>query len=46
MSVELILDRLAANRSMKELIENCPGITQEDIWTVAFAANFVRNKSV
>ena len=44
-SVELILDHLAANWSMAELIENYPGITQEDIWAaLAFAADVMRIK--
>ncbi|MDO8334277.1 MAG: DUF433 domain-containing protein [Nitrosomonas sp.] len=44
-SVELILDHLAANWSMAEIIENYPGITQEDIWAaLAFAADVMRIK--
>ena len=44
-SVELILDHLAANWSMAELIENYPGITQEDIWAaLAFAADVMQIK--
>lgn len=44
-SVELILDCLATNWSMAELIENYPGITQEDIWAaLAFTADVMRMK--
>ena len=44
-SVELILDHLAANWSIAELIENYPDITQEDIWAaLAFAADVMRVK--
>lgn len=44
-SVELILDRLSSGWSMVELIENYPGITQEDILAVlAFAADVIRKK--
>ena len=44
-SVELILDHLAANWSMAEIIESYPSITPEDILAaLAFAANFIRTK--
>jgi len=44
-SVELILDCLAANWSMTEIIESYPSITPEDIWAaLAFAADVMRIK--
>jgi len=45
-SVELILDHLAANWSMTEIIENYPSITPEDILAaLAFTADVIRTKS-
>ncbi len=44
-SVELILDHLAANWSMTEIIENYPSITPEDILAaLAFTADVIRTK--
>ncbi|MDP2223551.1 DUF433 domain-containing protein [Nitrosomonas sp.] len=44
-SVELILDHLAANWSMTEIIESYPSITPEDILAaLAFAADVIRIK--
>lgn len=44
-SVELILDHLAANWSMTEIIESYPSITLEDILAaLAFAADVMRVK--
>ena len=44
-SVELILDHLAANWSMTEIIESYPSITPEDILaSLAFAADVMRVK--
>lgn len=44
-SVELILDHLAANWSMTEIIESYPSITPEDILaSLAFAADVIRTK--
>lgn len=44
-SVELILDHLAANWSMAEIIESYPSITPEDILAaLAFAADVIRTK--
>ena len=44
-SVELILDCLASNWSMTEIIESYPSITPEDILAaLAFAADVIRWK--
>lgn len=44
-SVELILDHLAANWSIAEIIESYPSITPEDILAaLAYAADFIRTK--
>ncbi len=44
-SVELILDHLAATWSMTEIIENYPSITPEDILAaLAFTADVIRTK--